>query len=108
LIPVLEKLAGKLGTTTDYLWGVMIKQATITAVTDIIQYIVLIIVSCLVFKKTSKYNMNSDKFPFMPILAGFLGLMLIVMFFAIPNTITALINPEYWALDKILSAIKKG
>jgi hypothetical protein len=108
LIPVLEKLAGKLGVTTDYLWGVMIKQASITAVTDIIQYIVITIVSYLVFKKAIKYNWNSDKFPFIPIAAGFMGIMVIMVFFAFPNTLTALINPEYWALDKILSAIKKG
>lgn len=32
--------------------------------------------------------------------------LVLTMFFCLPDTIYSLVNPEYWALKKILTAIK--
>jgi hypothetical protein len=34
-----------------------------------------------------------------------LGILVVVAFFSFPDTITALLNPEFWALEKVLSHV---
>ena len=47
---LIEQLAVKLGTTTEYLWSVIIKQAPIYAISSIIELLIIIIMGILLFK----------------------------------------------------------
>ena len=114
IAPLLEKLAEKLGVTVEYLWKVLLKQAFISFVTDLIQYALLVIMSVIVWKIAKKVhreieNAVWDEIAYLPLGGVIMGILIlwIMVFSCIPTTITALINPEYWALDKILSQIKK-
>lgn len=106
---LLQKLADKLGTTTEYLWGVMVRQAPVAGITDIIQYTILG-VCVYAFVRW----LRSDKRDFTEggsfVVALFIGtplvIIVIVAFFAISNTITAFANPEYWALQRVINAAK--
>jgi hypothetical protein len=112
LVPLLEKLALKLGTTVQYIFSVYIKQAWISGVCNILQYI-LIVAGCYVWWKyretwwepTKKWE-EFNKLPW-SLVGMVLGVLVIMAFFCIPNTITAFINPEYWALEKIFGALRE-
>lgn len=115
---LLEKLAVQLGTTAEYLWSVLIVQARISAITDLI-FLILAIVSGYFLYRTHRYlseeteDMYSiyerkEEAVIIPMLVG-VSIWLIfflVMFFSIGNIINGLFNPEYWALNKILNSIR--
>jgi len=114
ITPLLEKLAKELGTTASYLWSVLIRQASISASIDCLQYLILAIFTYIAVKLTKMSIERADEkdwdevWMIAPIIGWIvIGILWIVVFFCIPQTITGFINPEYWALDKILSQIKK-
>lgn len=111
-IKLIETLAAKFGTTTEYLWGALVKQAPISGVCDTIICVVLIvglIVSARILK--SKFTELEDGFTdwredFMvpawitwSVVAFIVGLIVCCSF---PTTIAAFVNPEYWALKQLI------
>jgi len=114
LTGVLEQLALKLGTTTEYLWGVLISQARISAITDLI-YIILVSIIGIIIYKVHKNLMKEDKYDYYeePLIAvmfivSFVWCVLfIACFFSIGNIINGFFNPEYWALKEILDVVNK-
>lgn len=110
MVALIEKLAAKLGTTSEYLWAVLTKQALISGITDIAQYIALAVVVCLVVRYREKLNEfgSDNEFIFVMMCAGgiVLAIVCVVAFFCIGNTVSALFNPEYWALKQVLSVVK--
>jgi hypothetical protein len=119
ITPLLQSLAAKLGTTIEHLWGVLIRQAYISAVLDLIQYAIIGYVFYRLVKFTRWYlrddiaqDMGYDLHEDLgPLLVGawvIVGSLAIVAFFSLPGTITALLNPEYWALQKVLSSVGGG
>ena len=117
---LIEQLAQKLGTTTEYLWSVLIKQAAISAATDLL-YLILVIIGLIVLIKLhfkfsivkgdgwdnrSDYEKSDGLGIAMACIAVVLGGMFFVCFFSIGDIINGFVNPEYWALDKVLSSIK--
>ena len=109
LVPLLEKLADKLGVTAEYIFGVFTRQALYAGITDIIQYLLLGVAVYFWWTKREKvWKMIDD--PFLPafcwIMTGFaLGCLLILAFLCIPGTIKAFINPECWALEQLFKAL---
>jgi hypothetical protein len=113
IAPLLEKLAKQLGTTVEYLWGVLVRQAMISACIDILQYIMLGVATyffVILTKKFYKISEDANWDEFWIVLPALIGIALLIIwvvaFFAIQNTITGFINPEYWALRKVLEIIK--
>lgn len=112
LEPMLRELAEKLGTTSEYLWTVMIKQAPIAASTIGIGYIAILafagILFCVYCKvdKAVKDGTNGDAY-FIVIIPSVVWLVASLVGFSttIREFVTALFNPEYWALKEILSQI---
>lgn len=112
IIGTLEILATKLGTTSEYLWGILLKQAPLSAATNLIQY-VFIVVSCIFWIKKVKIFVNkiSTKeweecnWLWIVIVTVILAMFIMDALFSFPITFYALINPEYWALDQILSKL---
>lgn len=120
---LLQELANKIGTTMDKLWQVLLHQAFISAITDI-AYILLISIFWRIlyvvhkklskpihqgeYRSTTSLYEESDLYPIIMVI--FLILISIISLFefcgGIPNIINGLFNPEYWALDKILSSVK--
>ena len=116
LVPLLEKLADKLGVTSAHLWEVLIKQAKISAITDLVWFMFyipfFIIGTWVVIKKWDKwygacsYEAQVPFVIFISTLALVAVILLIVTICGIPNIISGFFNPEYWALDKIIYSIK--
>jgi len=112
IAPVLEKMAEKLGVTCEYLWSVLLKQAPLSGITDIIQYMVLGIVTWIFVKFCIKVHhkiQESDWDEIAYLLLAFIGIFIAIywtiIFFHFPETIWAFFNPEYWALKQILKSI---
>jgi hypothetical protein len=112
---LLEQLAQKLGTTADFLWGILIKQAFLSALTDLIFLIISVLFGLFLYKIHIKFCDSENKWSYyekeealaipMVIAAMLFFVFFLIMLFSCGNIINGLFNPEYWALNKILSSI---
>jgi hypothetical protein len=120
-LDLVNKLAEKLGTTVDQLWLVLIKQARVEVITSlasiVLVWMILIAAFVVLYKNTktppateeNKYPEPkwSDEWSFIP--WCFWGVFTVIAAFysvdEITNSITTLMNPEYWALTQILNRI---
>lgn len=114
---ILEKLASQLGTTSQYLWSILLKQAPIDGCIMLFQYMLLIIAGIVLYrvnknlsKKDEKgYNDgydNNDAYGVIMCIAVFAWtITAIIAFCCIGGLFNAFFNPEYWALETILSKI---
>ncbi len=120
---LIEQLATKLGTTVEFLWGILIKQAFVSACFSLGYVLFVIIYGVIIFKlhlkfsnetvKETKYgkdtvcDYDNDSFiipmvVFFTIWVGFaIGALC-----SIYNVFLGFFNPEYWALNEILNTIK--
>jgi len=118
-LEALQALAAKLGTTAEYLWIVMVRQARVLFVVDLIMYALGGIALYALYKgiracveedrKTNEKEPGNDKVGLLLmmsllIVCGFC--IVLAMCFYLPDTITKAINPEYWALQQILETVK--
>lgn len=114
---LLQKLAEKLGVASEHLWAVLVRQAPITAMAELCTLIVSlgfwIIAFRFVNRKTtpsgdrhiSDWDNEGKFFAWgIIILSGIVTVILLLV--ALTETLTAFVNPEYWALREILRAVK--
>ncbi|MEO6901574.1 MAG: hypothetical protein ABI241_00640 [Bacteroidia bacterium] len=101
----LEKLANKLGTTTEYLWKILLKQAFNDAVISTIYLIVICVIFYIMYLKRS-YLMDEDNIGVSTICVIAILFMLIFACFCFESAISGFFNPEYWALNEIINSIK--
>lgn len=117
----LEQLAQKLGTTTEYLWSVLIKQAPIDAWISLFQITLIVLFGVYLFKKhkalsvevKSDYGRECgyDKYgatAVIPMIIGGLFFVIfgIAAFFCINDVVNGFFNPEYWAMERIFLACR--
>lgn len=119
---LLRELAEKFGTTGEHLWGVMVRQAYISGVTDLFVMLawlaLFIIVFYVLYRKTKKPEPTEDnKYPSAPInddgavialwgvYAAVAALFALGFGLSLSGIIGALMNPEYWALKQLLTAV---
>lgn len=119
-VKLLEQLANKLETTSEYLWNVLLSQAPIDSTIGLIQVVLLILTGWLLYRLHIKFDATSknenysqyDKYvglpPLMFISAGIWIILSAIMLVCVGSIVTGFINPEYWALDKILNSISKN
>jgi len=106
---LIEELAAKLGTTAEHLWGVLVRQAPITATIDLVQLVGMWVLVFLLAKYAVKKWQDADtedcegRAMFATIATGICTLVAIIAFFTAPESIVAgFFNPEYWALRQII------
>lgn len=113
---LLEQLAVKLGTTVEYLWAVLVKQAYVNAITNLIfaGIAALVILIGLAFiPKIMKLDSTDGGYDISSRTLGWIiyliitGACLITVIACTIPAITELANPEYWALKEVLSALGK-
>jgi|SRR6476661_10124017 len=108
----LALLASKLNIGVEHLWGVLVKQVYIGAVTDLIQYGIMIALTVIFCKKlkAQKFDDSDDNAMYIQLAYAGGAFVLVTLwstaFFCFPNTISAFFNPEYAALKLLLSTIK--
>jgi hypothetical protein len=117
---LLEQLAHKLGTTTEYLWSILLKQAALDATTTLLQVIAVFVASAILLRThlrlmkkekvdgftESGYGRHGDGVGIAMLLAGLLCAVLVIKaFLAIGDIVNGYFNPEYWALKRVLDTI---
>ena len=116
---LLKQLAQKMGTTTEYLWGVLLRQAPIDATISLVLLILTVPVGWLLWRIHIKIESSTPDDVFsdkgyngviQPVVMLIMGIGYILFairsIFDIQNIITGYFNPEYWALHEILNALK--
>ena len=109
---VIDGIAAKLGTTTEYLWGVLIRQAPISATITLVYFVVLLLIGFGLFRlhkyfmKEDAYdNYNNDPMLLMIILSAAWVILMVICFLNLDNIFIGYFNPEYWAINKILNSL---
>lgn len=115
---LLEQLANKLGTTSEYLWDILIKQGPIDSTITLIQFALIIIYGIILYRLHIKFSKetesensaysNDEGYIILPMVFGFIVFIVFVIgaFFEIPSVFCGYFNPEYWALREILNSIQ--
>lgn len=114
IIDLLCPLATKLGTTVEHLWMVLVKQAYYEGFYSVINFIILMLFCFLVFKVEKifwyKDYDDSDAKDFVHgLILGvdiIFSVVFIISILCSTSVISKLINPEYIALQRLLSMIK--
>jgi hypothetical protein len=114
---VIEQLAQKLGTTTEYLWSVLLKQAPIDATVTLFQTLCVMIFGLALWKihkrllkKESKDEYSEtwyekyEEGAIIPMIIATIifAILFIICFCCIDDIVNGYFNPEYWALERIL------
>jgi len=118
---LIEKLAEKLGTTAEHLWGVLLHQAPISGAVDLATVVVMVLaavglVRFVKGKTTTPAETEDDRYPhaeWEDEFAGFAWLVTaiyliitgLVVIVSPQGIVAAFFNPEYWALSHILGKV---
>jgi len=110
----LAALAVKLGTTVEHLWGVLIRQAPISAATDLLAVAASAALLYFGWRAIDRVQVRGDfdvrEFALM---MGYIGLMLaavgvsVVFVSSLSHIVAGFVNPEYWALREIRGIVGK-
>lgn len=106
ILEALAALADKLGTTAEYLWGVMVKQAAIGRAESVIMLTLFIVgmILFLCYVKKGDWDDLDFKAIVTMISAGIWVISLVVILVNTTLYLSAWFNPEGYALLKIFGA----
>ncbi len=115
---LLEQLAQKLGTTAEYLWATLVKQAPIESAIGIFQIVVFTLLGFLLYRLNGRFSKENDRglsyyeenepVAVIMVLAFIAWLCCsAILFFCLGDIVSGFFNPEYWALQQILSKISQ-
>ena len=100
----LDILAAKFSTTADHLWGVLIKQARVEAISDAL-LLCAVLVGVWYTIKWGRWIVTKCEDEIVWIPFGLVSIVLIVIGIVCLTSIpTELLNPEYFALKRVLEA----
>lgn len=108
----IQTLSIKLGVASEHLWAILIKQAHVEMISSFLFIIATILcIGCAIFasrRSAGGWDNVPTVYSLLSIICGTIGsvLLIVSLIVIIPNILTCLINPEYYALNKILSQIK--
>ncbi len=116
---LIEQLAQKMGTTSEYLWSILLRQAPVDAMIGTTFILLSIVAAFLMWKLNLKfmqpysdgslqtYYDDNDALPIFMFAASFaVALCLLFSIINLPNIFAGFFNPEYWALNKIMETLK--
>lgn len=114
-LKMIQALAEKLGTTTDFLLATLVKQAYFDGLQNIIIVIIWFLVSIAIHKSKffSKKNVmdiekNDEVVLGLGLICGAIAyfMFICIAFNAALDAITCFGNPEYWAIKQVFDLIK--
>lgn len=113
---LLEQLASKLGTTSEYLWGILLKQAPISSSFHLVGFFLSIIGAFILYRAHKNFLIDDNRFSYdnsndlgilMSIAAFVTAAVIIGYTVHLPLIISGFYNPEYWALNYIFERISE-
>jgi hypothetical protein len=116
-VNLLNTLSAKLGTTSEFLWGVLVRQALIDGWVSIFQYGILLLGWYAVYKVLKNGKAVFDwaerhDLDIVFVVSSIVSCIILVVltiaaFCYIPMVFSAFLNPDYWALHEILSHLPR-
>lgn len=112
---VLEQLAKAFNTTVDKLYPVLVQQAYVTGIASLLGILIawsLLATIIIIFKKhgirkEKHYDGVTDGTVVLIIITSIVSVATIIITATVGyEALTALLNPEYWALKEVLSYIQ--
>lgn len=109
---MLEIMAKKLGTTTEYLWKILVKQAYVNAIWSIIQiaalFPIFLVLQHVQNSMPNVFQKDHDTETLVMCIAWlFYGMYAIASTYSnLEDFINGFFNPEYWALNQLTNQIK--
>lgn len=110
---LIRELADKLGTTTEHLWGVLVKQAPLSATVEIMYALAAcaLLATCVKMVSWAGKRIIEGEDEERDVMAMVWGITIgifsiILVATAVANAATTLsgfLNPEYWALKQLLN-----
>jgi len=112
-IQLVNQLASKLGTTTEHLWAVLVRQAPIDSIIDLCLYVVFGVIFYACFKSMKKYVSSAHGYntatPIAIAGVAILGVIFLVLFISsIQECVDGFFNPEYSAIHQIIDSLKSS
>lgn len=120
---IIEKIAEKLGTTSEFLYNKLVKQAKINAITTLIQVIFILIIGVVLtiymiwqINLGMNYFAESEKYLIFYITLGIINSIFVlvyvftacnIIYYGIDEIIKCWKNPEGWAIDEILNKFQQ-
>jgi hypothetical protein len=103
-IKLIRELAAKFGTTSEHLWGVMLKQAPLDALCDLLGFIIWIAVAFMVGKWFSRQDDwdETGRAVGMVLPWAACGIGVIALCCSLSSIVSGFFNPEYWALHHFI------
>ena len=108
----LEPIAEKLGVAVEHLWEVLIRQAPISGVFDLLFYALTGAAAYATYKlwlfiirKCGEDRWDEIAYLWPGLATISVAAMIIASLASMSTTAAAFFNPEYWALHQVLSAI---
>lgn len=105
-------LATKLGVGVEFVWGTLVKQAYVHGITNIILYLVGIAIALGFGRWASNIHKEDagNDFIIIPFLIAMVVGVVTVIGFAntITETVTCLVNPNYWVFNELSTIIAKA
>lgn len=109
----IDQLAQSLNVASEHVYEALIKQAMVSGIASIVWavlFLITIIGLIIGTIKVFKWNIEEDDgdmlIPFGLLMAVMAIIPVLGLLFNVENALTALLNPEYWAIKEVLSAIK--
>lgn len=108
---LIRDLAEKLGTTAEHLWEVLVKQAWISGVTDLVITTIVGVLLVIATREFSGWRKGANRDNCDDDIAAQLGsigvaiawcVFVVVAANVASASVSALLNPEYWALKQII------
>lgn len=113
---LIEQLAQKMGTTSEYLWGVLVRQAPIDATANLLMLTILPIASYVVWRIDKRIystglHLDEDDDPSllgigMAFISCVVWLFTFSTLFSIGDIIDGFFSPDFWALNYIMETLK--
>ena len=108
---LLRELAVSLGTTIDHLYAVLTRQGVISGVLHLLWGSLLWIPAPVLWKKRKSlnkddYRVEDARLTLWVSFWIYSSVALILTILCLHNGLSAVLNPEYWALNKILQTLR--
>lgn len=120
IVDILERITVGVGVTGEHLWTVLVRQAHITGWILLVEYATTALVVVLMWRSREQIGGVIKWFQVHPndgvsffgfilaiILTLFFGVWAVGMLFSVDTLITAFVNPEYLAVQKVLKSVGK-
>lgn len=101
---LIDQLAKSLGVAADHVWQVLVYQQYIDGIKQMIIYGVIFCVALVGFLKCLRLVREEEEFWIIGCVL--FGLAVVMTFCEFVSSIGLLINPEYYAIQEILDALK--